>query len=51
VVVDLGEAKILVGEVPQFVDGGVDGQAALGDGVEQVAQAVLFDGGPPKSST
>jgi hypothetical protein len=43
VVVNTGKSDVLVGQVLQFVDRGVDFEAAVGDGVEEDAQALLFD--------
>lgn len=43
-VVDLGEANVLVGEQAQLVDGGLDGGRARRDALEQLAQLVLVDG-------
>jgi hypothetical protein len=41
------ESDVLVRQVAQFVYSGVDIDAALGDGSEQVTQAMLFDELPP----
>jgi len=47
VVVELGEAKILVGKVAQLFEGGFDAQRAAGDGLEEGFQ-LLVDGRPPR---
>ena len=47
VVVDLREAEILVRQMAQLVDGGIDAGAAACDGGEQAAQSTLFYGVPP----
>ena len=43
-VVDAGEADVLVRQVPELVDSGVYFDAACGDGVKECAEALLFDG-------
>jgi len=50
VVVDLGEAQILVRQVPQLADRRLDVQAAFRYGGKQLAQSVLFDGVASSSS-
>ena len=42
--VDAGEADVFVRQVPQLVDGGVYFETAGRDGVEESAEALLFDG-------
>jgi len=44
VVVDAGEADVLVRQMPQLVDGGVYFDATGRDGIEESAEALLFDG-------
>ena len=43
-VVDLGEADVLVGEQPQLFDGGLDAGRARRNGIEELAQFLLIDG-------
>lgn len=43
-VVELRVAQVLVRQVPQLLDRGLDVRPALGDGGQKLAQAVLFDG-------
>jgi len=45
VVVQLGEADVLVRKITQLVDRDVDADAALGYGFQQCPQAVFLDGG------
>ena len=50
VVVDLGEADVLVWEQAQLFDGGLDGGRARGDALEQLLKFLLVDDGPPLAS-
>jgi hypothetical protein len=36
--------------VPQLIDRRIDRRSAVRDGIQQVAQPVLFDGGSPESN-
>src|SRR5436190_1117054 len=42
--VHASEADVLIRQMPQLVDRGIDLDAPGGDGVQQCAQALLFDG-------
>src|SRR5581483_11739944 len=42
VVVDLGEADVLIRQVPQFVESGVDAERAGRHGVEEGAELVVY---------
>src|SRR6185436_11307772 len=44
VIVDLGEAEILVGEVAQPLERGLDGQSAAADAAQQAAQGTGVHG-------
>jgi hypothetical protein len=46
-VVDLGEADVLVGEETQLLDGGFDACRAARDALEEITKLLLVDLGPP----
>jgi SAM-dependent methyltransferase len=45
VVIDLGEADVLIGEQAELVDSGLDGRRAGGDALQELAEPLLVDRG------